>query len=1092
MDFEPVDIEFLINEPEVRKNAKKVKDQIKGIAEDSEDAVRQVNNQVERLQNATGASITQNAAALRNQRAQYDGLGNSLNQITRELPAFTFSMQTGFLAISNNLPILADEIGRIKAQNDLLVASGKKGIPVWRQVVGSLFSWNTALSLGVTLLTIYGPQLVDYFTKLFNGGKAIDQAKAKQEALNKAFEDANYKTAIKDVVEVGAAFAGAATDVDKKRKALELYNDKFGDALGTANNYNQAEQLFREKSDAYVRALLYRAAALAAVNEASAKLIEITKEEDRLSEKIEAKGGTRSATSTFATKKLREERSDLQREEQQLNTTYNRIINGLNQKADALVKAFDLKLEDGSDKDALKLVKERKKLLDQIAALDTEFAKQQLDKDGQELKALKDKFSKIRALVQEFNANPNNAQVKINLTELNALEAKSFDQLYYQQETRFLKSALEEQKQLYEDYAEYVKDFGVAKAKEEFSARLGAYDTYLQLLEQKVVENQDAFTAVNNGTATAPQAERVRLLKAALEKEQSAQAQHYQELLASLQDYEQRRTRLVTDYQNQRQLLLANGNFAEADQLKRNFTADLADLDEAYAKGTEEYKALIRGVEGLSTTAARTVIANARKMVEALQAAGRLSADTAAEINSKIDELEQNVDAGVGQNFSKIAQQAKEIGGAFQALGQEVGYFDEGLGDTIETLGEVVNVLGDAAEAGARFASGDIVGGIASSLKAITGLFSIGRRARESRKQAEAELLRLQQEIEDGERRLAALQRERNIAKAEEVELTLKGLDARRESLKLAQQEIAIDQQRLLAELQQEQFITNSYTEKYGGFLGIGRKTRVVNEYEDLLGKTFEEIEALYEKGVLTDRATELFEQLRDLRQEGQDVNALLGDLERQSQELFTGTTATGIADSIIEGLRQGYDSFEDFAGDIEKLLQGAILNAIRYQTLEEPLQRLFEEFAAYAESDGELTQSEADAIRAAYQTQVQRALDQYEQLSDVLDLDQLDTSAATGLQGAIRRELTEETASELTGLFRGQFDITKRHFELHERHFEIDRQNLDGTLRLLASSEAIRNNTALMVVELQRTVAELMSINKNTTKPQTQRDLGK
>ena len=57
----------------------------------------------------------------------WNGLQNSVNQLTRELPAMTYGFQTFAMAISNNLPIFADETIRVKKENEALIASGKKG-----------------------------------------------------------------------------------------------------------------------------------------------------------------------------------------------------------------------------------------------------------------------------------------------------------------------------------------------------------------------------------------------------------------------------------------------------------------------------------------------------------------------------------------------------------------------------------------------------------------------------------------------------------------------------------------------------------------------------------------------------------------------------------------------------------------------------------------------------------------------------------------------------------------------------------------------------------------------------------------------------
>jgi len=85
-----------------------------------------------------------------NYKSGFNWLGNSINQLTREAPAFAVSLNTGFLALSNNLPILADELARVRRENVELAKSGQPTVSVFRQLLGSLFSFQTLLSVGVT------------------------------------------------------------------------------------------------------------------------------------------------------------------------------------------------------------------------------------------------------------------------------------------------------------------------------------------------------------------------------------------------------------------------------------------------------------------------------------------------------------------------------------------------------------------------------------------------------------------------------------------------------------------------------------------------------------------------------------------------------------------------------------------------------------------------------------------------------------------------------------------------------------------------------------------------------------------------------
>lgn len=103
-------------------------------------------------------------------------LQNSVNQLSRELPAFTMNLNTGFLAISNNLPYLFDGLREVREQNKLLAAEGKQTTSVLKALAGAVFSWQTALSIGITLLTVYGGKLVELVTGYKDNTKALKEA----------------------------------------------------------------------------------------------------------------------------------------------------------------------------------------------------------------------------------------------------------------------------------------------------------------------------------------------------------------------------------------------------------------------------------------------------------------------------------------------------------------------------------------------------------------------------------------------------------------------------------------------------------------------------------------------------------------------------------------------------------------------------------------------------------------------------------------------------------------------------------------------------------------------------------------------------
>ena len=108
-----------------------------------------------------------------NYASGFSPLSNSINQLTREMPAFANSVQTGFMAISNNIPAFFDAIKGLKEQNKILRAEGKETQSILSSLGTAFFSWGTALSVGVTLLTVYGKEIVNFVIEIMKGKDAM-------------------------------------------------------------------------------------------------------------------------------------------------------------------------------------------------------------------------------------------------------------------------------------------------------------------------------------------------------------------------------------------------------------------------------------------------------------------------------------------------------------------------------------------------------------------------------------------------------------------------------------------------------------------------------------------------------------------------------------------------------------------------------------------------------------------------------------------------------------------------------------------------------------------------------------------------------
>lgn len=180
----------------------------------------------------------------------YNGLNMSIQQLARELPVLSMGPQMFFMAISNNLPIFTDELARARKEYEAMIASGQKGVPVWRQVLSSLLSWQTALAVGITLTVAYGKEIGNWVANLFRGKKALDTARMASERFqNTMLEGA--RNAQQEVVKLNLLYR-AATDnaraTDDRRDAVRKLKEEFS---GYFKNLSDEQIMLGQANDTY-------------------------------------------------------------------------------------------------------------------------------------------------------------------------------------------------------------------------------------------------------------------------------------------------------------------------------------------------------------------------------------------------------------------------------------------------------------------------------------------------------------------------------------------------------------------------------------------------------------------------------------------------------------------------------------------------------------------------------------------------------------------------------------------------------------------------------------------------------------------------
>ena len=201
-----------------------------------------------------------------NYASGFNPLNFQVQQLTRELPSLTISLQQFFLAISNNLPMFADELQRAAAANAKLKAEGHATIPVWRQVLSALGSWQTMLVVGITLLTAYGKEIGEWVAELFKGKKQLNAAAEAQKIYNATMTQglADSEKTVTSLRILYDITQNQTIAMDKRRQAAEKLQKLYPSYLGNLTTEQiitgKAAQAYERLAEAIIRAARARAA----------------------------------------------------------------------------------------------------------------------------------------------------------------------------------------------------------------------------------------------------------------------------------------------------------------------------------------------------------------------------------------------------------------------------------------------------------------------------------------------------------------------------------------------------------------------------------------------------------------------------------------------------------------------------------------------------------------------------------------------------------------------------------------------------------------------------------------------------------------
>ena len=208
------------------------------------------------------------------QVGQYNQAAFAMQQILRETPSFAYSMATGFLAVSNNIPILVDEINRLKAANLELTASGGKAIPIWKTLASSIFSFNGLLTLGIAAITIYTARMGSAKSAMSESEKI---AKKYNDTLER-IDETHQKSAVSEQARIASLLALAKNTkvaMDVRLSAMKSLQEDYPDYLGNIEKEKFLTGDLTKEVDKLNSALMQRGLMMAATEKIAAAYTKI-------------------------------------------------------------------------------------------------------------------------------------------------------------------------------------------------------------------------------------------------------------------------------------------------------------------------------------------------------------------------------------------------------------------------------------------------------------------------------------------------------------------------------------------------------------------------------------------------------------------------------------------------------------------------------------------------------------------------------------------------------------------------------------------------------------------------------------------------
>lgn len=710
-------------------------------------------------------------------------------------------------------------------------------------------------------------------------------------------------------------------------------------------------------------------------------------------------------------------------------------------------------------------VSARNALQKRIDEINNNARRKQLSSDEQEVQAVRDKYAAIRKEIEIHNAKVKSPGNRTNSAGLVTNEANEIKALEYRQETTRLKTFIDDQKKIYDDFEAYKSKFGLEEAKKRFAKEFDVEVSYMETLQMR----RAIIAAKGEANLSDVERERLKDIDSRIEAEVDAQKKKYDALMADVLNYEQIRLVTVQKYQEARAKAVADGDAQAVANLDRVAKENIAKLDDEHIQKLNNFKDLFDGVDKLSEAALKKVAGNGKELLQRMLDEGIGSPELRKKIKEAIDNLTKS-------STEKLPAGLRAAASELQSLASIVGDIDSGFGNWIGTLANVVgnisNIKSQIGEMKKGFsAGGDPISAVAAGIGFFNSIISIGKTignflAQGAKTQLEQQKYSADLQSKQNDAMIKALDRQLSlINQIYGTEKITKYVDALKSIEEVSggigakisgmYQITGIKQIDDLIEKFNNGTLENKGFERamFNGFVDKGLLTKVGTNDVDALQK-------LLDGGKLDAATTKLAESFIELKQKATDA-------ANSIKEALTGTSFESFADGIVDLFAQGNAEAADFGKNLEDIMKKAILNSFKTKTLATELQKYYDDFAGFAKSDNVLTEAEISTLKDQYDKIIKDGQAKFKDLEKVTGVNFANSgNNNNSLTGAFK-SATQESIDLLAGNF-GAMRIAQiemrneiiKQTSLFGQNYTLAMNHFAETQAIRISNQKIADNT--------------------------------